>query len=604
MSDEVGTSPIVLPNREDFMLQRIGDLLHERGLISSVDIDKALLVQSETGGLFGQSLLRIGAVSEDDLLAALADQLDLQLLTAPAALPEQDAIQEANRLLKLNPKWLAEKQAVAWFTQHSDALASPQRSLVLAGVNPQDIELKEVVEARLAQLAQSEQCQIELTVRICSRAVIEQILPALSSGEAENDLSMDGMSISRLKEMAEEAPVIEFVNRLCEQSLKENASDIHIEPFERHFDVRYRVDGVLQKRGSHQTDKYRAVVSRVKLLSGMDIAEQRLPQDGRQSIRIAGENVDMRVSTLPGKWGESLVVRLLRKERSLPDLAGLGLGGTAQTVIESSHLLQNGIVLITGPTGSGKSTTLYRLLQETNDGLRKIITVEDPVEYDMQGIVQVQAKPDIGLTFAASLRSILRQDPDVIMIGEIRDSETAAIATQAALTGHLVYSTLHTNSSLAAIDRLVDLGVERFLVASSVRVVAAQRLVRRLCPDCAIPDNRPDADRLLQRALQDGLPENLVAKHSSRWASPGGCPTCSNTGYSGRVGLFEACLIDPKIQELITDGASLRDYRNAARASGFVSLMEDGLLKATQGLTSVDEVLRVLGSELSELEPT
>ena len=586
------------------MLRRLGDLLQERGEISSADIEKARMVQAENGGLFGQSLLRIGALSEDSLLETLSLQLGLDILSAASGLPDEQAIRETARQLQLNTRWLAEKQAVAWFTDREGDPSSDRCTLVLTGIHPQDIELLEVIEARLALHGREKQVRVELRLSLCSRSLVEQLLQALVDHESEEEsLSREGLSVSRLKEMAEEAPVIEFVNRICEQSLKENASDIHIEPFERTFDVRYRVDGVLQKRGSFHKDRYRAVVSRIKLLSGMDIAEQRLPQDGRQSIRIAGEFVDMRVSTLPGKWGESLVVRLLRKERGLPDLRGLGLGGRAMDIIQSSHHLQNGIVLITGPTGSGKSTTLYRLLQEANDGLRKIITVEDPVEYDMQGIVQVQAKSEIGLTFAASLRSILRQDPDVIMIGEIRDAETAAIATQAALTGHLVYSTLHTNSALAAIDRLADLGVERFLIASSVRVLAAQRLVRRLCPHCSLPQARPDADRLLVKAIEDGLPSQHIPEQGANWRSANGCPECSGTGFSGRIGLFEVCQIDDELQKLVLDGASIGQYRNAARKSGYVSLMEDGLVKAAAGSTSFDEVVRVLGSESIELEP-
>jgi general secretion pathway protein E len=585
------------------MLRRLGDMLKESGKISSADIEKARMVQSENGGLFGQSLLRIGALSEDSLLETLSRQLGMEILTQASGLPEEQAIRETASQLRLNTRWLAEKQAVAWFTDTDESPSSTRRTLVLTGIHPQDIELLEVIEARLSSHAHQHQVPAELRLSLCSRSLVEQLLQALVDHENEEEnLSRDGLSVSRLKEMAEEAPVIEFVSRTCEQSLKENASDIHIEPFERTFDVRYRVDGVLQKRGSFHKDRYRAVVSRIKLLSGMDIAEQRLPQDGRQSIRIAGEFVDMRVSTLPGKWGESLVVRLLRKERGLPNLEGLGLGGRAMDIIQSSHHLQNGIVLVTGPTGSGKSTTLYRLLQEANDGLRKIITVEDPVEYDMQGIVQVQAKSEIGLTFAASLRSILRQDPDVIMIGEIRDAETAAIATQAALTGHLVYSTLHTNSALAAIDRLADLGVERFLIASSVRVLAAQRLVRRLCPDCSAAQARPDADRLLQNALADGLPAGLLPSAGPGWKTPVGCPKCSHTGFSGRIGLFEVCQIDDELQKLVLDGAPVSRYRAAARNSGYISLMEDGLLKAAAGLTSFDEVVRVLGSESIGME--
>ena len=396
-----------------------------------------------------------------------------------------------------------------------------------------------------------------------------------------------------LRELAEEAPVIDFVNGVFAEALQRRASDIHVEPFEDKFFVRMRVDGILYTARTAPRSSFDAVASRIKLLSGMDIGERRLPQDGRQAIRISGQEVDLRVSSLPAAWGESMVLRLLGKTSKLPELSELGLAEADGKKLAKMVDQPNGIVLITGPTGSGKTTTIYRLLTGLNDGVRKIITVEDPVEFDLPGVVQVHVKADIGLTFAAGLRSILRQDPDVIMIGEIRDPETARIALQAALTGHMVISTVHTNSGLAAISRLLDLGVEDYLLADVMRGVVGQRLLRRLCPHCSRPAPKDHLERN-RRSIPKPLRKAIKAQEQN-WREPHGCAKCGGHGYLGRVGIYEIAPLTGEASNAIRRRAGEPELLEAVRATGFHTMFEDGVLKAARGETSLSEVFRVIG---------
>jgi len=402
--------------------------------------------------------------------------------------------------------------------------------------------------------------------------------------------------VLHLRELAEEAPVVELVSNTLSQSLGERASDIHVEPEERNFRIRYRIDGVLHTRLTLPRDRFDAVASRIKLLSGMDIAERRLPQDGRTSQRINGQEVDIRVSALPGTWGESLVLRLLPKEREHFTLAKLGMEPDHRAIFTTAITEPNGIVLVTGPTGCGKSTTLYTALEAIIDGTKKIITVEDPVEYDIRGVNQVQVHADIGYTFARALRSLLRQDPDIVMIGEIRDLETAQIAVQASLTGHLVFSTLHTNDAISAFTRLIDMGLEPFLVASALRGVLAQRLVRRLCARCATSAPAPVgeiADELAACVSPD--------LHSAgQWRQPVGCRECHGTGYSGRLAIYETIELIAPLREAILQRLPARAAAKIARDAGFRSLRQDGLIKAANGVTSVDEVIRVTGLDSTD----
>jgi general secretion pathway protein E len=567
--------------------RRIGDILRESGAISAEDAEQALAYQRETGSLFGQALLRLGAVAEEKLLAALSAQLDFPLL-GREGLPESDeAFAAAASKLGLPLRWLAAKDSVVWIASGRDGEGA--EALMLLSRNPLDPALNERIQAGWTG---------PVTRMLASNRVLDSALARLHALSAQRPAGVL-TDAERLREMAEEAPVIDFVNALFEDALRDGASDIHVEPFEHVFKVRFRVDGVLHLAQTQPRSRFDAVASRVKLVSGMDIAERRLPQDGRQTIRFAGEEVDLRVSSLPGAWGESLVLRLLRKRQELPTLDGLGLEGAPRTGFDRMIREPNGVILVTGPTGSGKSTTLYRALELVNDGERKIITIEDPVEYDMDGITQVQARADIGYSFARGLRAILRQDPDVIMIGEIRDGETARIAIQAALTGHLVFSTLHTNSALAAIERLADLGVEPFLISAALRGLIAQRLVRRLCDHCARPASREEiavGEELLEQSRREGAlwPAHAFAS-SARWRVPQGCDHCRGQGYLGRVAVYEAAYIDGPLREAVARHMPSRDLMAAGREAGFLTMLDDGLLKARAGMTSVAEVMRVLG---------
>lgn len=590
--------------------RRIGEILVDTGHISAPDVEEALAFQREAGALFGQALLRLGAVSEDALLSALSDQLGIPVATA-AEVPADDAVLAAAAIrLGLPLRWLAAKEAVVWFDDgagHSDSGGegggerAPEGEgepgdggdIVLLARQPLDPALSERVEAA----ARSRPVRRRLASNRVLDAALARVRSA-SEARAEAELS----DAERLREMAEEAPVIDFVNALFEDALRDGASDVHVEPFEREFKVRFRVDGVLNDVQVQPRSRFDAVASRIKLISGMDIAERRLPQDGRQTIRFAGEEVDLRVSSLPGAWGESIVMRLLRKRQELPSLEGLGLAGAPRAAFDRMIREPNGVVLVTGPTGSGKSTTLYRALERVNGGDRKIITIEDPIEYDMDGITQVQARSDIGYSFARGLRAILRQDPDVIMIGEIRDGETAQIAVQAALTGHLVFSTLHTNSSLAAVERLKDLGVEPFLISAALRGLVAQRLVRRLCEQCAAPASRDTvslAETWLEQAADDGA---KLAEFSDAplWREAVGCDACRGQGYQGRLAVYEAVRVEGALREEVAHGAGSSKLQAAARDQGFLTLFEDGLAKARLGLTSLAEVQRVLGASVDE----
>ena len=589
--------------------RRIGELLLEAGAVTAADIDQALAYQRETPVLFGQALLRLGAVAEERLLSALSAQLGLPVLP-PSALPREEALYAAApAALGLPLRWLAEKGAVLWWCAAGDAgfaaltgetVAEPPAAgaadLVVLARNPLDPGLLE----RLGG-AWSGKTRLVLG----PNRLLESALARLQSAGARTRESAL-TDVERLREMAEEAPVIDFVNAVFEDALRDGASDIHIEPFEHEFQVRFRVDGVLRLEQTQPKSRFDAVASRIKLVSAMDIAERRLPQDGRQTVRFAGQDIDLRVSSLPGAWGESLVLRLLRKRQELPSLDGLGLAGPQRRVFDRIIREPNGVILVTGPTGSGKSTTLYRALELINDGQRKIITIEDPVEYDMDGVTQVQARADIGYDFARGLRAILRQDPDVIMIGEIRDTETARIAIQSALTGHLVFSTLHTNTALGAIERLTDLGVEPFLVSASLRGLIAQRLLRRLCPECSAPapaDEVATADRLIAAARERGVlwPDDAFDSPAN-WRVARGCDACRGQGYTGRIAVYEAAAVDGAVKEAIAHAAGQEAILDAARQAGYLSMLEDGLLKARTGVTSVAEVMRVLGGGADEIE--
>jgi general secretion pathway protein E len=556
----------------------IGQLLLARSLITQADLDKALSFQKQSKARLGAALVRLGAISEDTLLPVLAEQLSMTLLDEEDLPVRGDDLLRTMEQTGIAPAWFAEQGLIVWegadgtihcasrnpansFLQETMALAIPNHALIWHFVRTRDAE-------RLVKLLQ----------------------PKQEAGYTDE--------IAHLKELAEEAPVIELVNNVLAQATDENASDIHVEPEEHEFSIRFRIDGVLQTRAVMPHERFAAVASRIKLISGLDIAERRLPQDGRITVRASGSDMDIRVSVVPGVHGESIVMRLLPKDRADFRLERLGM--------EADHLQQfmrwakepHGILLVTGPTGSGKSTSLYAALAVANDRQSKIITVEDPVEYKMRGVTQIQTQSEIGYTFSRALRAILRHDPDIIMIGEIRDVETAEIAVQSALTGHMVFSTLHTNDSIAAFTRLIDMGVEPFLVASSVRAVEAQRLVRRLCPDCAQPGTLPGGMEEMVEALRQRYPKLLDSEPN--WRTACGCPACHQTGYRGRLGIYEFVDVSPAMQAAIMRRLPSHEMTAIARAEGYRNLREDGLIKAWRGATSLDEVLRVTGTTNAE----
>lgn len=558
--------------------RRLGDLLLERGLVSNSEIAKALAFQQQFGGRLGSILVRLGAVSEESLLPVLSEQLQIPVLEGSDWPSDATAVHEAVRSSGMLADWWVDNGVVVW-------TAEPAGTLVAAR-DPLDPTINEILGQRL---------EGDWSWRLARSQDIDRLLDLVSRGERLDDDD----DVSHLRELAEEAPVIELVNNTLAQAMDQRASDIHIEPEEQVFQVRFRIDGILHNRMTLPASRYPAVASRVKLISGMDIAERRLPQDGRLSARVSGKDVDIRVSAVPAVHGESLVLRLLPKERKDLSLERLGFAPRDLALFREWSREPHGIVLVTGPTGSGKSTTLYGALAEMNQRDRKIITVEDPVEFQVPGVTQIQANAEIGYTFARALRAILRQDPDVIMIGEIRDLETAEIAVQSALTGHLVLSTLHTNDAVSAFTRLIDMGVEPFLVATSVRAVQAQRLVRRICSHCSVAEDVLPAVEALVEPLVEPLPDAGVAP--ANWRRAVGCTRCQGTGYLGRLGIYELVDVTPQMQELILRRATGEEMRGLANQQQGRTLRQDGLLKARQGITTVDEVVRVTGGVTAEI---
>jgi general secretion pathway protein E len=554
----------------------LGQILLKRGVIGEADVGKALTFQANFGGLLGAILIRIGAVSEDSVLDALSTQLGLEIMPNER-MPQDPALYVATmKASGIDSEWWVDQAALAW-NGEQDIVHCIARD-----------PLRPSLQEALIAAFPGKKLQWWLVRNRDLDFMIDLVRRELASAgkDYEGDVAM-------LRELAEEAPVVELVSNAMAQAVNENASDIHVEPREHEFDIRYRIDGVLQNRLTLPRSRFDAVASRIKLISGLDIAERRLPQDGRIGMRISGKELDIRVSCLPGVWGESIVMRLLMKEHKEFSLAKIGMARDHLEVFAKLAQEPYGIILVTGPTGSGKSTTLKATLEHIKDGKRKIITVEDPVEYNIPGVTQVQTKADIGYTFARALRSILRQDPDVIMIGEIRDLETAQIAVQASLTGHMVFSTLHTNDSLSAFTRLIDMGLEPFLVASSVREVMAQRLVRRLCPHCRKPHQPALAVRERCEGLRAQFPELFDTE--PQWFEAHGCPKCQHTGYRGRFGIYEVAVLNDEVADMVLHQRSLHELQQAVRKFGFRDLLEDGLLKVWQGETSVEEVIRVAG---------
>ena len=558
----------------DQQIDALGDILLRRGHCDQRTLERARRVASESDQRLDAVLIQLGLVSERGLADAYAHLLSIPVVAA-------------DRYPALEPV-LADRLS-AGFLRHARAIpvAVEGETVVLAAADPLDA----FTQAAVA-VASGLRVRLEVAVPIELEAALNRLYPEANasdpSAEADAPLEEDA---ERLKDLASEAPVIRLVNLLITRAVETQASDIHIEPFEDRLRVRYRYDGVLHEAEPPPRHLAAAITSRIKIMARLDIAERRMPQDGRIKMAVRGQDVDFRVSTIPSLHGETVVLRILDRSAVVFDYARLGLAPKVINKLSAALELPNGIVLVTGPTGSGKTTTLYTGLLALNAVTRKIVTVEDPIEYQLQGINQIQVRSQIGLTFASLLRSILRQDPDVIMVGEIRDGETAQIAVQAALTGHLVLSTLHTNSAAAAVTRLRDMGVEDYLLTAVLRGIMAQRLVRRLCPDCRRSETAPP--ELVQRF---GL-DRRTAIRPVMLSRAVGCPACRQTGYRGRTAIAEFLQLGPEIERLIFARADHTTIERAAVAEGMEVMFDAGLAAALAGETTIEELTRSIRAD-------
>jgi general secretion pathway protein E len=502
----------------------------------------------------------------------------------PLNLKDLTTIESLESFPGLSVRYLKENRVLP--LKHDDG------RILLAMADPGNQELQSILEVALGSPVVPVEAKEEDILEVI-QAVYEpgspmaRLVHGLESEELDLE-SEETAEIGQLKNMAREAPTIQLVNLLL-RAIQMGASDIHLEPFENDFRVRYRKDGILHEAESPPKGLQAVVLSRLKIMARLDIAERRLPQDGRFRLKVKGHDIDFRVSTLPTLLGESMVIRILDREKIVFDLNGLGFPGRELQQFTNMIHKPYGMILVTGPTGSGKTTTLYAALELINSPEKKIITIEDPVEYRLAGVTQMQVKPSIGLTFARGLRHIVRQDPDVVLVGEIRDQETADIAVHAALTGHLVFSTLHTNDAPGAVTRLLEMGIEDFLMASAILGILAQRLVRLICPQCRTPLSPEAAAQELRRMRNGAIPDT----EAPQLYIGAGCPACAHTGYQGRTGIYELILIDDMMRQLILQRADASTLRQTAIQQGMQTLATDGWRKVTQGLTTIQEVLRV-----------
>ncbi len=558
----------------DHQLDALGDILLRDGHCDQRTLERARRVATDSDQRLDMVLIQLGLVSERGLADAYARLLSLPVVSADRY-PAGDPV--------------LPDQLSAGFLRHARAvpLSADERTLVLAAADPLDPFTAAAVAA-----ATRRQVRLEVAVPIELETALNRLYPETeqAAGDADGDSPLED-DAERLKDLASEAPVIRLVNLLITRAVETQASDIHIEPFEDRLRVRYRYDGVLHEAEAPPRHLAAAITSRIKIMARLDIAERRMPQDGRIKMAVRGQDVDFRVSTIPSLYGETVVLRILDRSAVAFDYARLGVTPAVVRKLGAALDLPNGIVLVTGPTGSGKTTTLYTGLLALNAISRKIVTVEDPIEYQLQGINQIQVRAQIGLTFASLLRSILRQDPDVIMVGEIRDGETAQIAVQAALTGHLVLSTLHTNSAAAAVTRLRDMGVEDYLLTAVLRGIMAQRLVRRLCPDCR--RSEPAAPELVARF---GLDRRTGAR-PIMLSHAVGCPACRQTGYRGRAAIAEFLQLGPDIERLIFARAGHTTIEQAAVAEGMEVMFDAGLTAALAGETTIEELTRSIRAD-------
>lgn len=557
--------------------EKLGQILIKAKVITKEGLQKAFLVQKKDKRRLGDILVDLGLVSEKDIAVAIAKQLSIPYASYGKGLLKSA---QGQKLSELISEEFARNHRVLPISKHL-------KSLTVAFVDPLDL----ITTDNLKHMTGCEINPVIATKSDLERAIDEfygrehLLKDAIDDSyeleefkreksDAEGDVSLDDL-VAR----AEEAPVVKLVDLLIMQAIKDRASDIHIEPFKNKINIRYRIDGVLYEIPPPAKHLLPAIISRIKILSNLDIAERRLPQDGAFFVKVENKEIDIRVSTIPAVYGEKLAMRILNKAETPLHLDELGFGPKDLESFKNTIKHPHGLILVTGPTGSGKSTTLYAALNEIKSPHKNIVTVEDPVEYKIEGINQVQTKAKIGLTFSHTLRAFLRQDPDVIMVGEIRDLETAQICTRAALTGHLVLSSLHTNDAPSAISRLVDIGIEPYLIGPSLILVAAQRLIRKLCPECK------EAYETTPKLKKDfKIKQDLLYKAK-------GCDYCSHTGYRGRIAIFEVIEINEDLRELISRGATFGEIKKLTKQMGVASLVDTGIKKVEEGIVSIEEVL-------------
>lgn len=566
--------------------KKLGEMLVSEGLISKFQLTEAIKLQKSEGGRFGEVLIKHGYMTEEQIVKALGKQLEVSYVTLSSGKLKPAADQNLKELIPYDfaikniclPLFRTMSSlTVAMFDPTDIILIDNLRKMTACDINP-------VIASRSDTLRMIEEFygKSEIFKEAISDTYEKSRKEFESESEAvEKDASGQELSLDKLIAQAEEAPVVKLVDLIVRQAIQERASDIHLEPQSNGVVLRYRIDGVLQEMPSPSSSMYLALISRIKILSKMDIAEKRLPQDGGFGVKVEGKTVDLRVSTLPTIYGEKIVLRILDKSKVPLDFTRLGFFPQDLEAIKKGFSSPNGVILLTGPTGCGKTTTLYAGLNYLKGTDKNIITIEDPVEYRLDGINQVQVKPVIGLTFAYALRSFLRQDPDVILVGEIRDLETAEICMRAALTGHLVLATLHTNDALSAIVRLEDIGIPSYLVSSSLRLVIAQRLTRKLCPHC-----KEAVEPKAKKVGNVKISSEIIYKAT-------GCEKCNSTGYRGRSLIAEAVLLDKEIRSMIYNNESIETIADAVRLKGRKSLFENGIKKVEEGSISLEELLSV-----------
>jgi type IV pilus assembly protein PilB len=564
------------------MAGRLGELLVRESVISVGQLKKAQEEQRKSGGRLGSSLVKLGMIEESELTSFLSKQYGVPAIN----LSEFDIDAE---VINLVPREVAEKHCLIPFNRAGSTVS-------VAMSDPSNIfavdDIKFITGYNVEVMVAAEDAIRSSIERYYSAGPsYEEVMDGFDEEEIEYGEDEEDMDVVDLEKSTEDAPVVKLVNLILIDAIKKNASDIHIEPYEKEFRVRYRIDGVLYEVMKPPLRLKNAITSRIKIMSDLDIAERRLPQDGRIKLKLGrGREMDFRVSVLPTLFGEKVVMRLLDKSSLQLDMTKLGFDAEPLKWFKDAIQSPFGMILVTGPTGSGKTTTLYSAMTELNQTTVNISTAEDPVEYNLKGINQVQMHEEIGLNFAAALRSFLRQDPDIIMVGEIRDFETAEISVKAALTGHLVLSTLHTNDAPSTISRLLNMGVEPFLVTASVVLILAQRLARRICPECKRPVKVPD-----QSLIDLGIPREEAAAMTVYKGN--GCRNCADTGYRGRVALYEVMPFWEPLKEMVLNGASTAELKMEAIKLGMGSLRMAGLIKLKEGMTTIDEVVRVTAAD-------